>query len=172
MRGGGTRPVSPAPAPESAPALADSLGLLALNIKADGLIPLLGPLLDLLPRERLFFFDMTTPQLISYARASLPVAVRVSEFEPVDHSVFAKLDVPVRVWLDAFDSDWWLGDPEVEALCRTGQVAIVSPEIHGRDPEAVWAWFGEQVTAGCDLYLCTDRCDDAVDVVSRPRAQG
>ena len=122
----------------AASALAGGSGPLALNIKSDGLIPLLGPLLDLLPRHRVFFFDMTTPQLISYARARLPVAIRVSEFEPVDHSLFANLGVPVQVWLDAFDTEWWLGDPVVEAICRAGQVAIVSPEIHGRDPEATW----------------------------------
>ncbi len=137
-------------------------GMLALNVKADGLAELLEPWSAALPAEHHFFFDMSWPQTLVYARRGLPLALRVSEWEPFRPDLFTRLGIPVRVWLDAFDSDWWVDDPEIRALARHGQVAIVSPELHGRPPERVWDWFGERWQEGGDVYLCTDRCADVL----------
>lgn len=135
-----------------------SRGTLALNVKADGLVQLAQPIQAHLSNWNVFYFDMSWPQTLSFVRSGLPVALRVSEYEPLNHSLFARLGIPVRVWLDAFEDDWWLGRPEIDALGRQGQVAIVSPEIHGRDPHKVWEWFANQVELGSDVLLCTDRC--------------
>lgn len=143
-----------------------SAGPLALNVKSDGLVPLLSDLTDRLAPYPYFLFDMTFPQTLTYARHGLPLALRVSEFEPVDRELAARLDLAPRWWLDAFDSDWWLEDGDVHALVEDGEVHIVSPEIHGRDPQRVWNWFGTALQAGRDVYLCTDRCDDVLEALT------
>ena len=141
----------------SAVAAASSTPLvLALNVKADGLLSLLDPVLEALAPHASFFFDMSVPQLLTYARRGLPVAVRVSEYEPLRLDLFDEIGVPTRLWLDGFDSDWWLSDPHIKALAGTGSIAVVSPELHGRDPGSVWEWFLAAVARGEDVYLCTD----------------
>ena len=144
--------------------LISTAGVLALNVKSDGLVPLLAPLVRALPDGRYFFFDMSWPQVLAYVEAGLPVALRVSEWEPLDMSLFARLGIPVRVWLDAFETDWFVNSPAIDDLCQRGLVAVVSPEIHRRDPLGVWDWFGDQVERGADVVLCTDL---ALDVVGR-----
>lgn len=133
-------------------------GTLALNVKADGLFGMSRSIQAQLHGWNIFFFDMSWPQTLAFIRTGLPVALRVSEWEPLDYSLFERLGIPVRVWLDAFEADWWLGTRDIEALCQLGQVAIVSPEIHGRAPHNVWEWFASQVELGADVLLCTDRC--------------
>lgn len=137
-------------------AVAHSSIVLALNVKADGLEPLLDPVLDALASHSVFFFDMSVPQLLSYSRLGLPVAVRVSEYEPLRAEMFAQLRVRKQIWLDAFDSDWWLDDPQIAMLASTETVVVVSPELHGRDPERVWDWFIQFASQGHDVLLCTD----------------
>lgn len=141
-------------------------GTVALNVKADGIPALLDA--AALSRSSLnyFCFDMSWPQTLSFVKAGIPVALRVSEWEPLDISLFRRLEIPVRVWLDAFESDWWLESQEIVDLCQSGQVIVVSPEIHGREPEPVWEWFEEQVRMGADVFLCSDRC---IDVQARFR---
>jgi len=130
--------------------------ILALNVKSDGLVPLLSQLDDDLKEADFFFFDMSFPQLLSYSRAGLPVALRISEFEPAPVDLSHRLGMARKYWLDGFDSDWWVGDDAIEKLVRESQVTVVSPELHGRSPSAVWDWFLQRVAEGCDLYLCTD----------------
>lgn len=130
--------------------------MLALNIKSDGLAKSLRNLVNY-PKDRYFYFDMSWPQLHSFVEYGLPVAIRVSEWEPLDLSVFDKLTIPVRIWLDSFRSDWWLDSGLTQAMLEVGQVTIVSPEIHGRDPYPAWDWFAECIESGADMYLCTDK---------------
>ena len=111
-------------------------GPIALNIKSDGLLKLVTSFSKELSEARHFYFDMSFPQMLQYARHRLPIAVRVSEFEPVDWGLIAALNLGSRWWLDAFDSDWWLKDPVARRLVAGGEVHIVSPELHGRDPRA------------------------------------
>lgn len=134
----------------------------ALNVKSDGLVPLLQRECEALASLNYYCFDMSWPQLLLFVRSGIPVALRVSEWESLDYSLFARLGIPIRVWLDAFESEWWLGSPEIDELCKRGQVSVVSPEIHGRPPEAVWDWFFGQVELGADVYLCTDRCHEVL----------
>jgi hypothetical protein len=130
---------------------------LALNIKSDGLLTMLGrltPLIELTPH---FFFDMSFPQLLTYVRVGLPVALRISEFEPPAVHLLDLLEIKPRYWLDGFDSDWWLQNPHIAEICHSSPVTVVSPEIHGREPGRVWEWFAARVDEGCNISICTDR---------------
>ena len=42
------------------------------------------------------------------------------------------------VWMDAFESDWFSREVIEKHLAAGKMVAVISPEIHGRDPAAVW----------------------------------
>lgn len=130
--------------------------MLALNVKSDGLIPMLTHLRPALGESDHFFFDMSFPQMLAYSRAGLPISPRISEFEPTSVSLMRELDMTEGYWLDGFDSDWWIGDENVENLIKDYRVTVVSPEIHGRDPVPVWDWFAQRLSEGCHLYLCTD----------------
>lgn len=141
--------------------------VLALNVKSDGLAPLLGPLLDSFASHSGFLFDMSIPQLVVYARSNLPVAIRVSEFEPFRPELLEQLGgLPRRIWLDSFNSDWWLKHEEINDLALTSTLMIVSPEIHGRNPRQVWDWFISATRRGADVYLCTDEPNTVLELAS------
>jgi len=139
---------------------------LALNVKSDGLVPLLDGAKLALRASAHFFFDMSFPQLRTYAQAGHAVALRVSEYEPLPRDLALTLKIEPRYWLDSFESDWWLGSQEIEEACRHAQVVLVSPEIHGRDPEAVWLWFADVLEKGYAISICTDRPFDVLEVIS------
>ena len=137
----------------------------ALNVKADGLVPMLDRILDALRPHEGFFFDMSVPQLLAYNEHHLPVAVRVSEYEEFRPALFQDLNIRPRIWLDAFHSDWWLDDPALADMTDMCQVVVVSSEIHGRDPRRVWKWFLESFQRGDDVYLCTDVPQDLAKLI-------
>lgn len=128
--------------------------LLALNIKADGLAPQLAELLDRYSVANYFCFDMSVPDHLQYLRVGLQTYARVSEYEPAA----ARLPGCQGVWLDGFESDWFLQDATLEELVVDGQqVCIVSPELHRRDYRL--AWFQLQRLEGRfpdQIALCTD----------------
>ena len=138
---------------------------IAINVKEDGLIPLLGETINVL--HSAVFFDMSWPETLQYVRAGLPVMLRTSEWEPLDLQVYSRLRIPVRLLVDGFDSDWWLTDANVNRACLSGDVMVISPEIHGRDPWAVWAWGRSQISAGRPVYFCTDAPDELFEELSR-----
>jgi hypothetical protein len=127
---------------------------LAINIKADGLRGLLtADLADNAPNA--FVFDMATPDALAYLAGPLPVFTRQSEYEPQP----AFYDQAHGIWLDCFHRDWI--DAEVVTRHRQAgkRVALVSPELHGRDPDAAWrVW--SQIDHG-EVMLCTDRPEAA-----------
>jgi hypothetical protein len=133
--------------------------LLALNVKEDGLLPIVEDLLrskGKLP-EASFFFDMSVPQMVLYIRAGLPVAFRLSEYEaPISLKLFEGV-AHRHLWIDGFHEDWFIGSLDVELLCETRCGIVVSPEIHGRDPRSTWDWLYEARARGIDLGICTDR---------------
>jgi hypothetical protein len=151
--------VSHDPASASCAPLATALPLhqippgttLALNLKADGLHPLLEPWLAQAAALDAFVFDMSVPEQRRYR--GLPVFTRHSDLEP--HPVL--YGEAQGVWLDAFDSEWWHGDVVTCHLAAGKRVAIVSPELHGRDHQAQWRsirtcpWWDSS-----DVLLCTD----------------
>jgi glycerophosphoryl diester phosphodiesterase len=124
---------------------------LAVNIKSDGLAPLLKRAFAG-TKLAWFAFDMSGPEMFRYAREGLPFFTRHSDIEnePVLYNEAA------GVWLDDFSGNW-ISAAVVTSHLRAGKrVCVVSPELHGRDPENLW----RSLKALADepgLALCTDR---------------
>jgi hypothetical protein len=128
--------------------------ILAINIKADGLLTYLESALAGVPREKYFLFDMSIPETIGYLRSDLPTFMRLSEYEDI-----CKLhDRSEGVWLDAFETDWWTGNSKI--LNSEKKICVVSPELHGRDKSYVWNFLKNE-RCSADLYICTDFPDIA-----------
>lgn len=134
---------------------------MALNVKSDGLSPLLQGVNDLsshLPKSS-YFFDMSIPETLRFSLANLPFAVRVSEYEPaVASESIVWPSEPAATWVDGFHRDWFL-ERHGSWLLRESEkrlVTIVSPELHGRDPSAVLDWFLEHAGTNPNLTICTD----------------
>src|SRR5262249_41926934 len=79
----------------------DARGPLAVNVKADGLQALLTDALEA-TKARWFVFDMSVPDALGYARASIPYFTRQSEYEPEP----ALYEGAAGVWVDCFERDW------------------------------------------------------------------
>jgi len=127
--------------------------VLAINIKADGLSAPLQGALDA-AGVRWFAFDMSGPETMRYLQRGAPTFTRHSDVEPAP--IF--YSEAQGVWLDGMRGDWFTPDVIDAHLERGKQVCVVSPELHGRDPEHVWAWLATTRYAQCDaLYVCTDR---------------
>ena len=149
------------PGPQAMPwaevvAMFEGTGLpLAVNVKADGLAPLLkrafaGTTIDW------FAFDMSGPETVRFAREDLPFFTRHSDIEP-EPVLYAAAQ---GVWLDAFDSDWF-GPEEVSRHVALGKrVCIVSPDLHGRPHLDQWRRLGSLIGAP-GVMLCTDHPDQA-----------
>jgi len=134
-------------------------GMLALNVKADGLQ--VG-IFDAISRAGItswFAFDMSVPDTLGYRKAALPYFTRLSEYErsPV------LLDEAAGIWLDAFETEWF-DEALVSGHIIAGRVVcLVSPELHGRDPEASWSrWADWDATRYDEFVVCTDRPTDLV----------
>jgi len=111
-------------------------GLLALNIKADGLQSALAKVLTdrRIGPDRYFVFDMAVPDALGYLRMNMPCFTRQSEVEPVS----AFIDQAAGIWLDCFQKDW-INEEEILRHCAAGRrVALVSPELHGRGHRGAW----------------------------------
>lgn len=131
-------------------------GVIALNVKSDGLLSFICDFTSELERYDFFFFDMSVPELLQYSRSGLPVAVRMSEYEPYDLALSQHIGRPIRIWLDSFVHDWFTSSGSVAHILESASVAVVSPEIHGRDPRWVWDWVWGCHRAGHTVSICTD----------------
>ena len=135
----------------------DCAGRLALNVKADGLQAAVTAQLRVGEAERCFVFDASVPDERLWLReGTVPTFVRHSELEPVP-SASPHYALAAGVWLDAFDAEWWDAAVVREHLANGLQVAIVSPELHGRPHLDCWRAL---VDAGLwdetGVMLCTD----------------
>jgi hypothetical protein len=131
---------------------------LALNIKADGLVLPLRQAMQATGLNNWFVFDMAVPDMRAYLQAGVPVFTRMSEVEKTP----AWLEQSAGVWLDTF-SDIWYDANHVDALLRSGKkVCVVSPELHGRDPESLWNML-LPLSDHPALMLCTDYPEKAKD---------
>jgi hypothetical protein len=135
-------------------------GILALNVKADGLQEQIKSSLARFRIEptQYFLFDMAPPDALGYLRLEMPCFTRQSEIEPSP----AFINRAAGIWLDCFFEDW-INRQAILAHCDAGRrVALVSPELHRRDKSAAWACWREidQVLRrqGRDglMMLCTD----------------
>jgi glycerophosphoryl diester phosphodiesterase len=124
---------------------------LAFNIKADGLAAMLHRLLERFQVENYFVFDCAVPDLREHLKKSKRVYTRMSEVEVAP----AWMNEAHGVWLDAFDSDWFGTDVVQSILDRERKVCVVSSELHGREPSALWATL-LPFAAHPNVMLCTD----------------
>jgi len=132
--------------------------MLALNIKADGLHQLLSDALSRHGIENYFVFDMSVPDTMGYLRRSMPIAARVSEFEPIEP--FAKSTK--ILWVDAFQSEWYGGTEVIKWLQDGWRLAIVSPELHRRSHLSLWQALAKvPKDLSRNIYLCTDLFKEA-----------
>lgn len=142
----------------------DSRLPLALNVKSDGLYGMLAPLVERFSPASWFVFDMSIPDALGWLRIGAPVFTRQSELEP-DPAYYNRA---AGVWLDAFYDDWWTSDIIRRHLDVGKRVCIVSPELHGRDPSAVWGQLAsaDNLVADPRLMLCTDRPEEAQRILT------
>jgi hypothetical protein len=136
-------------------------GHLALNVKADGMQDAVGAMLREFAVERYFLFDMSVPDQTQWLKAGAPTFTRHSDYEKSP----ALYDRAAGVWLDGFESDWFSPQVITGHLKAGKMAAVVSPELHGRDPAKVWQMLqavAGGLTAGSPkLFVCTDRVAEA-----------
>ena len=137
-------------------------GRLALNIKADGLQALVAAALADVRPSAWFTFDMSVPDALVSLRHGLPIFTRHSDVEPEP----VLPDAAEGVWLDDF-AGGWITEARVAAHLDAGrQVAIVSPELHGRDHRAAWStWRNWTVWTRHGVSLCTDFPHEALEAL-------
>lgn len=136
--------------------------VLALNIKADGLVTPLHEVLSARSIGNYFVFDMSVPDTLGYLRKGMPVFTRRSEFE-----TGSVLDQRAQgVWLDKFEGPH-VTAADIKAALDSGKpAAIVSPELHGKPHAAAWGewravYRALPPEAKERFYLCTDLPGDA-----------
>jgi glycerophosphoryl diester phosphodiesterase len=134
---------------------------LAVNVKADGLAPLLQQAFAGSDTPW-FAFDMSGPETVRYARAGLPFYTRHSDVEP-EPILYREAQ---GVWLDDFAGGWITPDAVARHLDAGKAVCVVSPELHGRAPQALWAAL-ERFSGEAAVTLCTDRPDEAKAALAR-----
>jgi len=126
---------------------------IAFNVKSDGLTSAFPEFFSDFSNGNNFFFDMSFPEKRRYELRGLPSAARVSEFENPSISSSS------WCWLDAWDSEWYLKDEAAilrGLLSRGLNVAIVSPELHGRDETEAWQHISPILHDFANAHLCTD----------------
>ena len=124
---------------------------LALNIKSDGLVDLVNEAIAGYAGLDCFVFDMSVPDSRAYLDSSISVFMRMSEVERTP-SWGERAD---GIWLDCFE-DIWFDETVVTALLDDGKsVCLVSPELHGREPDTLWQYL-HPLEDRSGLILCTD----------------
>lgn len=128
---------------------------LALNVKADGLYPMLQQTLQRhgLPSEHYFVFDMSVPDALGYLKHGLRAFTRQSELE-TSPSFYEQA---AGVWVDCFYGDWVDEATLARHLDAGKQVALVSPDLHKRAYEAEWSRLAAMsVSRREGIMICTD----------------
>lgn len=130
----------------------------ALNVKEDGLLHHLENSRNHIITSSSFVFDGSLPEMYRYKNVGIPHALRLSEYEN---------EIPWKseyLWIDGFNSDWWIGDPKVLSFVEDYQCIFVSPELHGRDHSRAFDWFADlKINHGLNLSVCTDFPQDLKD---------
>jgi hypothetical protein len=133
---------------------------LALNIKSDGLQAILMDQLSFYDVKNYFVFDMSVPDAIGYEKAGCKYFTRQSEYEMVP-SLYENAN---GIWLDCFNSTWFDEELIYNHVQMGKEVAIVSPELHGRYHLEFWAFLSSFDSNILEkVYLCTDYPDEAIN---------
>ena len=128
----------------------DKSSRIAINIKSDGLVDRFQVYAQQIRESESFVFDCSFPELIKYKRSGIPHAIRLSEYER------ELAWEPDYIWLDCFESDWWLEDSGVLEIMKATPTVAVSPELHGREHTNVWQRVIQLRSEGLNLSVCTD----------------
>ena len=126
---------------------------LALNIKSDGLQEMLKNLIIKYDISNYFVFDMSIPDTIGYLNNKTPFYSRQSEYEktPVFYENCS------GIWLDGFEGNWFNKDILINHINKHKKIAIVSSELHKRDPEELWSFIkSNELHTEENILLCTD----------------
>jgi glycerophosphoryl diester phosphodiesterase len=134
---------------------------IAFNIKADGLLKVGDVAVkEYLRNQGSFVFDGSIPEMLKYRERNLPHALRLSEYE----REVAWLSQ--YIWLDAFESDWWIKEETWKLLTEKHFVVVVSPELHGRSKSRVWEIVSaEMINGNPNLGICTDYPDQFAELL-------
>jgi len=129
----------------------DSQNRFALNLKEDGLMTQLKAHHEQIEFSSSFLFDGSMPQMYKIWKMGLPHALRLSEYEQ---------EVPWEsdyLWIDGFETDWWLKNPQISTIASKSHCVFVSPELHGRNHQLAFDWFAEMKSNQFfDFSVCTD----------------
>lgn len=134
---------------------------IALNVKSDGLLRHGRELISkIIEAPRSFVFDGSIPEMLQYKRIGANHALRLSEYET---------ELPWLsgfIWLDAFESDWWLRSDILQQLSEKQFVVVVSPELHSREYRGVWDAVTSEISKGNpNVGICTDKPIDFLRMV-------
>ena len=123
----------------------------ALNIKEDGLISHFQNKRDIILASSSFLFDGSMPQMYMIKKLGIPHALRISEFES---------EIPWEsqyLWIDGFESDWWMQNSQVISYLSKYHCIFVSPELHGRKYARAFDWFANlKDSQEYKFSVCTD----------------
>jgi hypothetical protein len=123
----------------------DGQTFLALNVKSDGVVPILSSLREKLDGWRWAAFDMSIPETIRIEKSDLPFLRRVSRIECEPSEL-----IGLGYWVDTQDRVV----PRLKDQSRF--IAYVSPELHGYEHHEVWQEIRDRHTDSPDVAICTD----------------
>ena len=134
--------------------------MIALNIKSDGIISKAEYLLNKFEIKNYFFFDMSIPELINAHRKNIKqIFCRDSEYESTEKF----LNFTDGVWVDSFDGIHENLTNSILFLYKRKKIAIVSPELHGKDLGLMYNCWGKIKSLDIpkefkkNIMLCTDK---------------
>lgn len=126
---------------------------IAINIKSDGIGDLIANFLEQHKIRNYFNFDMSIPETRQYLSKKLITYARLSEYE-AESLIFNKAS---GIWLDMFKGMWFDADLLRHLMTKYKNVAIVSPELHGRGYIQFWKYIKDNNFHLSDkIILCTD----------------
>ncbi|MBF0239354.1 MAG: hypothetical protein HQM12_16760 [SAR324 cluster bacterium] len=131
--------------------------LLIANVKCEGLEQRVLDILNTHQIQNFFFLDLSFPALIKLVRqGEHRIAVRVSEFEPLEQALALKGKVD-WVWVDCF-TKFPLEVPTYQQLKPHFKLCLVSPELQGHPLDRIQE-FKEYMNKMPFDAVCTKRPD-------------
>lgn len=129
---------------------------LAINIKADGMAAILKKKFEQHGHSNWFVFDMSIPDMRTYLQEDVATYTRLSDVEVAP----VLIEQTAGIWLDGFEGEWFSNKVITDLLSDGKQVCVVSPELHGRNPAALWRQLLD-LKSEVGLMLCTDIPEEA-----------
>jgi len=126
--------------------------LLAINVKSCGIEKKLALILKNY-EVKYFAFDFSFPYLFDAIKNNITCALRLSEYEK------ELLEGPKWTWIDSFHSIWF-DEKYVQSIKNLGySIAIVSPELHGRNVKNEFKQIESLIDKGLVDAICTDNLE-------------